>query len=123
METYKNELSKSPLSQAKVVFYLNKFVSNFGQSYLKPVTWILVMSVIYYMLILGYENHLLYRVHPPANGIIASVSSFFNDLAKNFLPLKKLLKPGMEFVSVIFYVIFASLTWQTIIAIKRHTKR
>jgi len=29
----------------------------------------------------------------------------------------------MEFVSLIFYIIYASLIWQTIVAVKRHTKR
>ncbi|WOQ95323.1 hypothetical protein R4533_14805 [Vibrio cholerae] len=102
---------------------MNEKTSDFGQSYLLPIFWMFVFSVIYYLLILGHESNLLYNLVPSANKLIASVSNAVNGIAANIIPFKKLLREGMEFVSLLFYVIFASLTWQTIVAVKRHTRR
>lgn len=123
MRKYKQELSVKPFNQEKLIFWLNEKASNFGQSYFLPIFWIFIFSVIYYLLILGHESNLLYNLVPSANKLIASVSNVLNGIAANIIPFKKLLREGMEFISLLFYVIFASLTWQTIVAVKRHTRR
>ncbi len=123
MAKYKQGLSDKPFNQEKLIFWLNEKSSNFGQSYLLPVLWIVLFSIIYYLLILGHESNLLYNLVPSANEAISSVSSVLNGIAANIIPLKKLLREGMEFTSLVFYVIFASLIWQTIVALKRHTRR
>lgn len=74
-------------------------------------------------LILGHEGNLLYNLVPSANEAISSVSNVLNGIAANIIPFKKLLREGMEFTSLVFYIIFASLIWQTIVAVKRHTQR
>lgn len=122
MKKYKEELKDSGITQKRVVFWLNEKISNFGQSYIKPICWIIVVSVIYYLLMRGYENNILY-IFPPANNIIGAISGLFNSVAENILPFKKFLKDGMEFISLLFYIIFAVLIWQTIVAVKRHTRR
>ncbi len=123
MKKYKQELSVRPINQERLILLLNEKTSDFGQSYLLPIFWMFVFSVIYYLLILGHESNLLYNLVPSANKLIASVSNALNGIAANIIPFKKLLREGMEFVSLLFYVIFASLTWQTIVAVKRHTRR
>ena len=123
MTKYKQGLSNKPFNQEKLIFWLNEKTSNFGQSYLLPTLWIVFFSVIYYLLILGHEGNLLYNLVPSANEAISSVSNVFNGIAANIIPFKKLLREGMEFTSLVFYVIFASLIWQTIVAVKRHTRR
>ncbi|EOW9499008.1 hypothetical protein ACOCGS_003564, partial [Vibrio cholerae] len=123
MKKYKQELSVRPINQERLILLLNEKTSDFGQSYLLPIFWMFVFSVIYYLLILGHESNLLYNLVPSANKLIASVSNAVNGIAANIIPFKKLLREGMEFVSLLFYVIFASLTWQTIVAVKRHTRR
>jgi len=123
MRKYKQELSNEPWSQEKLVFFLNGTISNFGQSYLRPLLWIIFFSLVYLTLIKGYENNWLYSIYPKANAWIAATTGFFNNVAKAFLPFERLLKEGMELVSLVFYVVFASLVWQTIIAVKRHTRR
>ena len=70
-----------------------------------------------------YEKNYLYEFWEPANTYIKIFSSFLNDIVKNILPFKKILKEGMEFISLIFYIIFSTLIWQTIVALKRLTKR
>ena len=123
MSKYKQVLNEKPLNQEKLIFWLNEKTSNFGQSYLLPIFWIVFFSVIYYLLVLGHESNLLYELVPTANEVISSVSNVFNGIAANIIPFKKLLREGMEFISLVFYVIFASLIWQTIVAVKRHTRR
>lgn len=123
MRKYKEGLSGKPIDQEKIIFWLNEKASNFGQSYGLPILWIVLFSVIYYSLILGHESNTLYNLVPAANNAISSISDVFNGIAKNIIPFKKLLREGMEFVSLLFYLIFTSLIWQTIVAIKRHTRR
>lgn len=123
MSKYKQGLSNKPFNQEKLIFWLNEKTSNFGQSYLLPASWIVCFSVIHYLLILGHENNLLYSLIPSANEAISTISNVFNGIAANIIPFKKLLRTGMEFTSLVFYFIFASLIWQTIVAVKRHTRR
>ena len=123
MHKYKEELKGANKTQEKLILFLNEKISNYGQSYIRPIFYMIVTSIIYYLLILGYENNILYEIHPSINGIFERISSFVNNISKNILPFSKTLKAGMEFVSLIFYIIFASLIWQTLVAVKRHTRR
>ncbi|KPW03540.1 hypothetical protein [Pseudoalteromonas sp. P1-11] len=123
MKKYKEELSNKPLSQEKFIFHVNSIVSNFGESFLKPLYWAILASFIYSLLVLGYESNTLYKIYPPANAYISFVMQALNKIASNILPFKRFLNEGMEFVSLFFYLVFASLIWQIIIAVKRHTKR
>lgn len=123
MKKYKEELKGTNKTQEKVILFLNEKISNYGQSYVKPIIYMVATSIIYYLLILGYENNILYEMHPSINGVLENISSFVNNVSKNILPFSKILKAGMEFVSLLFYIIFASLIWQTLVAVKRHTRR
>ena len=123
MKKYKEELKNSHSKQERAVLFLNEKISDFGQSYIKPTLWIIATSIIYYLLILGYENNILYNMYPPANNAFSAISEVVNRIAENILPFKKFLKDGMEFISLLFHIIFAGLIWQTIVAIKRHTRR
>lgn len=125
MKKYKQELELSDKKylQEEIIFFLNENISNFGQSYLKPIGWILFFAFIHYLLVIGYENNCLYKVIPAYNDEISLVSGFFNGIAENITLFKRFLREGMEFVSLVFHIIFGSLIWQTIVAVKRHTRR
>ncbi len=123
MKKYKEELKGTNKTQEKLILFLNEKISNYGQSYIKPIFYMVAASIIYYLLILGYETNILYEIHPSINGSLEKISSFVNNVSKNILPFSKILKAGMEFVSLVFYIIFASLIWQTLVAVKRHTRR
>ncbi|MFA0690965.1 hypothetical protein [Vibrio splendidus] len=122
MMKYKKELSTQPMSQEKLIFWLNKNISNFGMSYTRPIFLMFIFSIVYQGLIIGYHNNLLYKIDPEYNYYISSFSGFINNLASNIIPFNKFLFEGMEFMSLIFYVVFASLIWQTIVSIKKHTR-
>lgn len=125
MAAYEQELRqvKKEITQEKIIFTINKLISNFGQSYIRPIVEIIIFAIIYGLVNWGHELNFLYTIYPPANSTISCISTIFNYVPKNIMPLKNFLVPGMEFISLIFYVIFSTLIWQTIVAIKRHTKR
>lgn len=123
MKKYKEELKNTNKKQERFIFFLNEKISNYGQSYVRPIFLMIISSAIYYLLVLGHKNNLLYKICTDFNGILTRVSGIFNGMSKSILPISRFLTDGMEFISLIFYIIFASLIWQTLIAIKRHTKR
>ena len=123
MKKYKNELKETTLLQEKLIFFINEKASNFGQSYLRPAFWLVCFSIIYALIIYGYDNDTLYKIYPPANDYVSYVTTKINFVAKSALPFKNILKEGMELISIFFYIIMASLVWLTVVAIKRHTKR
>ena len=126
MKKYKAELKQKPLSenfQEKAVFYLNDWFSSFGQSYIKPILWLIGMVLIYNLIIYGHEQNWLYKIYPSADCYIQFFTNSLNNMTKNILPFAKFLKKDLEFISLLFYVIFSILIWQIIISVKKHTKR
>ncbi|WP_257120174.1 hypothetical protein [Arcobacter vandammei] len=126
MTKYKEELQNKSWKnhfQEKIVFYTNYFISDFGQNYIKPIFLIVVLSILHYFILLGYENNLLYKIYEPANQTLSAISNFLNSIAKNILPFKSLLKDGMEFLSLLFGIAYSVLIWLTIVAVKMHTRR
>jgi hypothetical protein len=102
---------------------LYEITSNYGQSYVRPIIFTLLFSLAYWFLIIGYEHNILYSIYQPANHILETISNVFNGISKHIMPISKVLKDGMEFLSLIFYITFTSFIWLIILAIKRSTKR
>lgn len=124
MRKYREELKlKKGCSQEKFIFHLNYFVSNFGSSYVKPIMWIVLTLIVFHLLVIGHEKNLLYKVLPTYNQEIAAATGYLNSIASYALPFKQFLLPGMELISLVFYIIIISLVWQAVNALKRHTKR
>ena len=125
MKKYKEELKKKPWKnhvQEKIVFLFNDKISNFGKNYIQPIAWILFFVICYNFISYGYEKNYLYS-YPSLNPYIRYITDLLNDGVKTIKPLEKILKEGMEFISLLFYIIFSILIWQTVVALKRHTKR
>lgn len=126
MKKYREELSQKSLKghiQEKLVFNLNDIFSDFGQSYIKPILLLFIFAFLYMLVLYGYEENILYKIYEPVNIYIKPVIDVINNMTKNILPFGKFLKNDLEFVSLIFYIIFSTLIWQTIVSIKRYTKR
>lgn len=124
MRKYREELKNTDKHAEKIIFFLNEKISNFGQNYVRPIILIIVTAIVFLLLTPEYEYNVLYLFDNEClNFDLMIASEFFNGLAKSILPLHKFLKEGMEFLSLIFYIIYVSLTWQTLVALKRHTKR
>jgi hypothetical protein len=105
------------------VYKVNEWISNFGENFLKPLKLMLIGTIFYYMLVLGYECNLLYKFDESTNNIINNFMTQVNLFAKGIPPYGKLLKEGMEFTTLLFHVFFLTCTWQFIVAVKRRAKR
>lgn len=122
MAKYQEELSTKSWkgnTQEKVIFFANKWMSDFGQNFLLPVMWIFIFSLMFQVVIYVDGKNVVLNCVP----WLKDVYSILNDLAKNIVPFARFLKSGMEFISLVFYVLFAVLIWQTIASVKMHTKR
>jgi len=123
MRKYQEELNTKPLNQEKIIFFINKYISDFGQSYIRPILWMILFTSIFLLLNYSYEDRWLYKICPDINILIAFVVDGFNSWAKAIIPFSRFLKPNMEFLSLIFFIIYSALIWQIVIAVKRHTRR
>lgn len=126
MQKYKDELKTKSWThnfQEKFVFNINAFISEFGQNYIRPIALIILISILHYLIVLGYESNLLYRIYQPVNMHTQFIADVFNNIAKNILPFQSLLKKDMEFISLVFGITYSILIWQTIVAVKMHTRR
>ncbi len=126
MRRYKNELKNHPENfsfEDKLVFWFGEKISNFSQSWLLPIYWFLGLLTIHYLIFLGYENNLLYKIYEPLNPFFAFISQHLNGFAKNILPIKRFLTSGIEFISFIFYIAYTFLIYHLTIALQRNTKR
>lgn len=124
MQKYKEELSSNSwLEQKKLVLWFNDKISNFGQDFYRPLSMLLVSIIAFSSLYYAFNERWLYRIAPDYNIYFESISAFINGLAKGLIPFSKFFVPGMEFISLLFYVVNLTLIWQIVVAVKRHTKR
>lgn len=126
MKKHKEELKNKPMKgsfQEKFIFWINEKMSNFGQNFMKPIGLILFFSIIYGLIIYGNEHTWLMNISPEASEILNTIVTCLNYPLKKFRPLEKILKTDYEFMSLMFNIIFSVLIWQTIVAVKRYTKR
>src|SRR5699024_9033275 len=100
----KMNLIAANLSQQRLVFFINYYGSNFGQSFFRPIGIISGLMLVFMLLVLGYEANLLYRIAPSYNESIACFVGFFNNFSKALIPFKPLQREGMEFLSLFFGV-------------------
>jgi hypothetical protein len=127
MKKYREELESTNQTQEKIILLLNEKISNFGRDYIVPVIWIVVVAIFHNVVIYGHEHTWLYGIHPTLDYLLSLIASLLNGFAVSILPFSKILNvedtKGIEFLSLLFYAAYASLIWQTLVALKRHTKR
>lgn len=124
MKAFKQELKEEGSSWDRLVYNLNDSISEFGANYIRPIL-ILLVSIIIYTCV-DYLHKEYFSSHNYfISGRLEPFWNFLNSMAKNFLPFSRFLasKDGMEFISLLFYIWFAVLIWQIIVAVKRHTQR
>lgn len=126
MKKHKDELFDSSWKeniQKKIVFWLNEKISNFGRSYVKPIIHIFVFVLCYKYIIDGTVSSFLDTYVPSFNNLINQIGNFLNSLVKDINVIKKILTKNYEFISFLFHIAISVLVWQTVVAIKRNTKR
>ena len=119
----KEELMPRPWhDQERLVLTLNDAISGFGQSYVRPIGLMVALATLFGLLQLGHENQWVYGIHPDLDDFLAATANLFNRFAQGMLPFAKLFYKGMEFFSLLFAILFSVLIWQTVVAVKRHTR-
>lgn len=124
MKAFKREMNIYGSKRDVLVYYMNDLISEFGGNYVKPIIWLIISLILYTMLLSfhdWYFDNYNYFLHPCFN----TLSVYANSTARNFLPFSRFLesKSGFEFISLLFYIWFAILIWQIVVAVKRHTQR
>ena len=129
MRAYKNELfstynSKEGKLAEKFIFLINWLISDFGKSYIRPFMILLLLIILYFGSYAFYESWYASDIYSVPKSV-SHIYNFLNNCAKNFMPFSRFIenKKGFEFVSLIFYILFAVLIWQIVVAVKRHTQR
>ena len=112
-----------PIFFRNIIVNVNYYISGFGASYIRPLTLLLIFVALYTYMYEQYKEHWRVREYAlPYN--LDFITEQLNTAARNFLPFARFIseKSGFEFASLIFYVLFGVLTWQTVVAVKRHTQ-
>lgn len=106
-----------------LIFTLNKWISNFGQSYLRPVV-ILLLSMLSLYLITKTAHNLNFLM---SIGWFECSVKHINGIFTNVPILSHVLgaKSGdnLTFIRLVFYIWYSVLIWQIIVAVKRHVRR
>jgi len=122
MEKYRKELKISKFFEW-VIFWFNKLTSNYGQNYLLPIGWILFVMYLHSLVISNYEENILYKYEFVKKFNLEEKILWLNSYAKSLTPMKNFLNDGFEFLSLLFYIAYVVLIYQTVVALKRLTKR
>ncbi len=122
MQAYKKELKKQSFwTQDRFVYILNDAISNFGNSYIKPILLFILMGIIYSTIV---YIHINYRDYPLISILYSDCFSAINEFSASIYPFsKERLIKGMETISVLYQIIASIFIWQIIIAVKRRTQR
>lgn len=123
MQAYHRELKGAGNRSERFLLWCNGWMSNYGQSYIRPVVLIVVCMLALYLIRIGYENNFLYKIYSPANDALSWGARVLNGFAESLVVFKALMLEGMEFISLLFGIIFSILIWQAVAAIKRHSIR
>jgi len=124
MEKERENISIKKDVNKRVMLNLNYWISNFGQSWIRPLIWILGIVLLHYFIVKG-----TFQCISPSNFIyepLKLLGNFFDDLANSIIPFRRFLKSdkeGMEFINLIFLIMYSTLIYNLVIAVKRITKR
>jgi len=123
MQRYCDDVSFFNSPFTKIMLLINKYTSNFGQSYMRPLVWLLAFLFLFMFIFIGHEQNLLYQLPQSLNDNIQSIAKSLNSFANSVLLLKKFYIQGMEFICLLFIAIYSSLIYQFVVALRRLTKR
>lgn len=123
MRAYRRELQCTDQYANRFLLACNEVMSNFGESYWRPIGWIALCASIFAGIQYGHQHNWLYHLFPQGNEAMALIATLLNAMATSLKIFKPIMISGMEFVSLLFAVLFSVLIWLTIVAIKRHTRR
>lgn len=123
MRAYRRELKGSTRYAERFLLWCNLVLSDFGQNWWLPIFWLVVSVTAFAGLRYGHRDDWLYRIYPEMNDWIAGISFTLNEWSKGLKVFTPLMFGGMEFLSLVFGVLFSILIWLAVVSIRRHSKR
>lgn len=123
MGAYRREIKATKRYSERFLLWCNHALSDFGQSYIRPIFWLIGLAIVFYILRHGYRESWLYQIYPEWNDGINNVSMILNEWAVSFKVFSPLMFKGMEFLSLSFGIVFSVLIWLAVVSIRRHSKR
>ena len=109
-----------------LVLKIHKLSSDFGQSWMRPLGWIILVALIFTVIKYLHTINFPYTILPDKVAkLFDLVAAFLNEFAKSLIPFfaHKRGVHGLEFVSLLFSIITAFLLYQFIMALRRKVKR
>jgi hypothetical protein len=119
MLKYHEEHKSSNSYPLRFFLWLYKNISDYGQNIWRPIWLALVSTALFSAIVYGYDHGLYIDYATKIGKWIWGI----NYIASNMLPVSRLLKPGMEMLSLIFYLFLISFVWLTLLGVKRKTRR
>lgn len=108
---------------ARWLIELNKWVSDHGQNYWKPLVLILILPIVYGVVLLGHQEQWLYGLNPMVDLVLGRLSHWANLYASYFgLGIAKP-ADGVAFISLLFGLVLSGLIWHFLVAVRRHRRR
>jgi len=121
----KKRFKSNKEEQELLVLKTHKLASDFGQSWIRPLVWIILVSISFALIKYLHKEEIPYRYLPDWVGsILNSIVKLLNEFAKALLiiPGKDKIQ-GIEFISLITYILLAFFTYQFIVAVRRKVIR
>jgi len=119
MEKYATELKATNCSQEKLVVCINKYLSKFGQSYLRPFGLLFFAAVIHKVV----RSFLITVVSEYTPEWLRVLFNYINDVYMLILPFLFKSDSQTTILDGFFYVFYSICIWQIIVAVKRKTRR
>lgn len=106
----------------KIVYFFNKYISNFGRNYFLALFWIVILMLLMAVTNFLYEENYLYEKFPSLKALLPYIDKL-NGFASGNTVLKSVLPKDREFIALIITFFTSVCTWQFVVALKRYTRR
>jgi hypothetical protein len=123
MNKYAEDIKGTKAYSTRFLLCVNRIVSDFGQSYIKPLAWMIFLAFTYMLINHILDIKLITTEYQFLENAYDKTGNFLNNFATSFTPFKKLLGRERQFLNLIFGVAFSGLIYQFIVAVKRVTKK
>lgn len=121
MKAYERELKENGGTKSeRFLLWVNRVTSDYGQNFIRPI-----LILVFFNLFLAFNVFLYKNANSEVfnSRFLSWISDFLNIFAGLILPFKEFLIKGHDFLTLIITIINGVLIYQTIVALKRKTRR
>ena len=121
MKAYERELKENGGTKSeRFLLWVNRATSDYGQDFIRPI-----LILVFFNLFLAFNVFLYKNANREVfnSRLLSWISDFLNIFAGLILPFKEFLIKGHDFLTLIITIINGVLIYQTIVALKRKTRR